>query len=151
MWISVVIFCVYVYAFRDVQKCTLHPHYDTFVLKETPSFRLIIKSCSYVVFLNPQTQELISVLLDQSHIMGGDLEPSLDSLCLCPAQLIREVLCSSWAITPPLLCRALTKQTEMMWITCLSMARNKSYSTARGSATQYTSELGIRWGEDYLD
>lgn len=33
--------------------------------------------------------------------MGGDLEPSLDSLCLCPAQLIREVLCSSWAITPP--------------------------------------------------
>lgn len=43
-------------------------------------------------------------VLDQSHIMGRNVEQSLDSLCLRPASLIRVELCTSRTITPR--CRA---------------------------------------------
>lgn len=39
-------------------------------------------------------------VLDQSHIMGRNVEQSLDSLCLCPTWLIRVELCTSRTITP---------------------------------------------------
>lgn len=39
-------------------------------------------------------------VLDQSHIMGRNVEQSLDSLCLRPASLIREERCTSRTITP---------------------------------------------------
>lgn len=39
-------------------------------------------------------------VLDQSQIMGRNVEQSLDSLCLCPTWLIRVELCTSRTITP---------------------------------------------------
>lgn len=39
-------------------------------------------------------------VLDQSHIMGRNVEQSLDSLCLGPTSLIKAEPCTSWTITP---------------------------------------------------
>lgn len=66
--------------------------------------RHIIKVCTACCRQTDTLETIVTginiCVLDQSHIMGGDAEQSLDSLCLCPAQLIRVVLCSSWPITP---------------------------------------------------